>query len=454
MNIPKIPIHLTLKRIIFIVVGIAVIAVFARFMYEYSQRSRASYAWIVTPIFGNKDLNFGSEGIDYVDVLIETTVGEKMSYGKIIIEYPNKILLLKHADTTKCYDLATQGIASSSVEENENTITIIRDKFTPNADLPDGAVCFVRLHFDPIAYGEGEFKFTDIENWEIQGPLGQAGIDEDAFAKTKTITIPEGTPLVTPSPAQCISTGNFCETSGGEDVAGDCCSGFSCQPYFINDIRVGKTCQVVKTPISATPTPTIPIISPTGPLVTQIVPILINAKINYRIKLQGITKQPKTAQSIDFKITLLQSGKAIDSRNIAFTPQSDGTWVADAEYKNIPSANDYYVTVKGPKHLQKRVCANNPQETIDGTYRCTDGKITLKDGNNTLDFSKIFMLAGDIPLQNGVIDAVDIAYIRNNVGSQNTEVIARGDLNYDGIVDSQDYTIIIQALSFKYDEEE
>ncbi|KKQ36160.1 MAG: hypothetical protein US54_C0078G0006, partial [Candidatus Roizmanbacteria bacterium GW2011_GWA2_37_7] len=32
----------------------------------------------------------------------------------------NKILLLKHADTTKCYDLATQGIASSSVEENEN----------------------------------------------------------------------------------------------------------------------------------------------------------------------------------------------------------------------------------------------------------------------------------------------------------------------------------------------
>ena len=39
-------------------------------------------------------------------------------------------------------------------------------------------------------------------------------------------------------------------------------------------------------------------------------------------------------------------------------------------------------------------------------------------------------------------------------GSQNAEAVACGDLNYDGIVDSQDYTIIIQALLFKFDEEE
>lgn len=143
----------------------------------------------------------------------------------------------------------------------------------------------------------------------------------------------------------------------------------------------------------------------------------------------------------------------IDTRSITFSPQGDGTWVADTEYKNIPDT-DYYVTIKGPKHLQKKICEINPKETVSGTYRCKDGKINFNKGNNTFDFSQIYMLAGDLPLQNGIIDAVDIIYIRSNFGSQSTEVIARGDLNYDGIVDSQDYGIIIHALSFKYDEEE
>lgn len=178
------------------------------------------------------------------------------------------------------------------------------------------------------------------------------------------------------------------------------------------------------------------------------------AKVNYRIKFQGVTGQPKNASSIDTKLGIYRAnGEQIDSRSVAFTPQADGTWVADTEYKNIPNI-DYYVTIKGPKHLRKKICEINPKEIVSGTYRCKDGGINFKEGNNTFDFSQIYMLGGDLPLQNGIIDAVDIVYIRSNLGSQAAEVIARGDLNYDDIVDSQDYGIIINALSFKYDEEE
>ena len=198
-----------------------------------------------------------------------------------------------------------------------------------------------------------------------------------------------------------------------------------------------------------------PISGPSGPIVVSDSPekILLSAKVNYRIKFQGITGQPKNATSIDAKLGIYRaSGEQIDTRSVKFTPQADGTWVADTEYKNIPDTN-YYVTIKGPKHLQKKICEINPKEVVSGTYRCKNGGINFKE-NNTFDFSQIYMLAGDLPLQNGIIDAVDIIYIRSNFGSQSAEVVARGDLNYDGIVDSQDYTIILNALAFKYDETE
>ncbi|PIZ65644.1 hypothetical protein COY14_01950 [Candidatus Roizmanbacteria bacterium CG_4_10_14_0_2_um_filter_36_9] len=108
--------------------------------------------------------------------------------------------------------------------------------------------------------------------------------------------------------------------------------------------------------------------------------------------------------------------------------------------------------IKGPKHLQKKICVNNPLEVIPGTYNCKKGEITLQNGEQTLDFLGIYLLAGDLPLQNGLIDAVDIIYVKSNLGSKDPEVVSRADLNLDGIVDSQDYTMIINALSFKYDE--
>jgi hypothetical protein len=62
------------------------------------------------------------------------------------------------------------------------------------------------------------------------------------------------------------------------------------------------------------------------------------------------------------------------------------------------------------------------------------------------------MLAGDLPVQNGIVDSVDLAYLRANAGSREVEALSRADLNFDNIVDTQDYALVINALGFKYDD--
>ena len=62
-------------------------------------------------------------------------------------------------------------------------------------------------------------------------------------------------------------------------------------------------------------------------------------------------------------------------------------------------------------------------------------------------------MVGDLPDQDGVVDSYDTSLVRENFGSKDPTVLQYADLNYDGIVDSSDFSRIIEALSIKYDEE-
>lgn len=174
--------------------------------------------------------------------------------------------------------------------------------------------------------------------------------------------------------------------------------------------------------------------------------------VNFRVKLQGITSQPKNSSPVSIQIKLVEGNKVVNTKQVEFSPQADGAYVANTNYEKIYLNKKYSFLIKGPKHIQKRVCVNSPSENISGTYLCKDSNITFKKGDNTLDFTNIILLSGDLPLQNGIVDAVDIAYVRNFVGRNDPDIVARGDINFDGVVDSQDYTLIINALAFKYDE--
>ncbi len=189
--------------------------------------------------------------------------------------------------------------------------------------------------------------------------------------------------------------------------------------------------------------------------------------LNFRLRFQGMhDRQPAdpAIRKLPVYIALLGDNRSAANNlgigTVEFTADQGGVWTGQVTAK-VDTTRKWNIFVKGPKHLRKRICVNTPQESIQGSYQCPTElsigtsiyQINLKPGANTIDLSNILLLAGDIPVQNSVIDAVDIAYIRVNMGSQDQAAKARADLNYDGIIDAQDYSLILASLAFKYDEE-
>ncbi|MCX6732460.1 MAG: hypothetical protein NTV98_02880, partial [Candidatus Roizmanbacteria bacterium] len=180
--------------------------------------------------------------------------------------------------------------------------------------------------------------------------------------------------------------------------------------------------------------------------------------LNLKIKLQGVAKKPAKADPITVQVKLAGTNlTTAQTKSIPFTVNDAGEWTGKADFDGVPTGGGYMVYIKGPKHVQKKVCDMVPTETKGGTYHCSDGAIVLQAGENTLDFTKILQMGGDLPeaggKQNGIIDAYDTTFIRTNLGTTDAAKIAIGDLNYDGGIDSQDYSMILQSLSIKFDEE-
>lgn len=181
--------------------------------------------------------------------------------------------------------------------------------------------------------------------------------------------------------------------------------------------------------------------------------------LTFKLKFQGILSQPKTEyNSMEVRIKLGKSDGTAQTgyKTATFSADLSGVWTNSAPvvFENIPVGTGYKVYIKGPKHLQKKICDAAPLETASGTYHCESGRIALANGANTLDFSKVYQLVGDLPVQNSIVDSYDISLIRNNLGKTDADILKVADLNLDGKVDSQDYSLLISALSTRFDEGE
>lgn len=168
--------------------------------------------------------------------------------------------------------------------------------------------------------------------------------------------------------------------------------------------------------------------------------------VDKTVKVNVILANKYLRSPIEREMELTETGK--DDKGISI-------YEGSFDVNNIAFGNGYSIYIKGDHHLQKRICDITPTEIVDGRYVCTKGDITLKEGENILDFSDIYQLAGDIPISNaqsGFIDAVDVVFIRSNFQSTAADKLIIGDLNKDGIIDTQDYALAVYALSFKYDE--
>lgn len=187
------------------------------------------------------------------------------------------------------------------------------------------------------------------------------------------------------------------------------------------------------------------------------------AQLDIKVKFNGIGANLEPIKDTQ-KVKVILANKYLTapvSKDAEFTISGTSNanikiFEGKVDFNSIPFGQDYSVFIKGGQQIQKRICDNQPVETVDGRYYCTIGKVKISEGTNTLDFSNIYQLGGDLPVSNeqsGFVDSVDITYIRSNLGSKDPNVVTVGDLNFDGIVDTQDYSIALYSLSFKYDED-
>lgn len=174
-------------------------------------------------------------------------------------------------------------------------------------------------------------------------------------------------------------------------------------------------------------------------------------KLNLKVKFQGITKNPgDTPDKMVATVKLVKGTDIKTETGVFFRSDDSAVWSANTSFNAEPGGG-YKILIKGPKHVQKRICDNNPQEGNLGIYSCTTGNITLTAGENNLDFSKIILLAGDTN-KDGVINSVDLGIIRSSFDKTDESSRIFADLNFDGVVNANDFSLAIASLSFRLDE--
>jgi len=233
---------------------------------------------------------------------------------------------------------------------------------------------------------------------------------------------------------------------------------------------VGTGTDPTVTPEEGTPTPTTdPATNSPTPIPTDVpatesptpIPTEVSdgddrgdVELKLKVRFQGVTTQPNEAfRTLSTKVILASGNKSYrEEKVIPFEADGEGVWSGTFSAKNVILGAKYAVYIKGPKHLMKKICEATPTESVSGTYNCSTEKIDLKAGSQDMDMSKIILLVGDIPTQDGIIDSIDAVFVRNNFGSKSNSSVSRGDLNLDGIIHAQDMVLMLKALEFKYDE--
>ncbi len=176
-------------------------------------------------------------------------------------------------------------------------------------------------------------------------------------------------------------------------------------------------------------------------------------RLSLSLRLQGIDKKPKSTEAILVRVGV-GGGDLAETvyKNVLFTPSDGGVWKGQADF-DIPEGTAYKVLVKGPKHTQRKICENKPKEDQPGLYKCTINTIELKKGDNTLDFSGVVMLAGDLPVkQDGIVNAKDVLAVRERLNKTDFESLAIGDVNYDGVINAVDDALVVFTLANRTDQ--
>lgn len=156
--------------------------------------------------------------------------------------------------------------------------------------------------------------------------------------------------------------------------------------------------------------------------------------LTLKVRFQGVNTTPLTHNStVVIKASLTHVNGHVYEYEVPVIPIGSGVWMGGVPI-DAPDSAGYTLRIKGALHIQKKVSTT----------------VTIENKENTVDLSTITLFAGDIQgqgrNQDGVIDSLDVAYIRNHFGNANPQTLKSADLNFDGVIDTQDYSLLISSL--------
>jgi hypothetical protein len=170
-----------------------------------------------------------------------------------------------------------------------------------------------------------------------------------------------------------------------------------------------------------------------------------SALVNLRLKLLDTINPPSISNIKGIAVAVGRVGESkfeTQPQPFNLTPNSDGTFSGTAAFPDFKDGTKFSLMIKVDKYLLKRICDVAPTESNPGQYTCVEPSLTIRRGENSFDFSGINLLSGDLGQPDGVLNGYDLSIIRNNLNKNTREAALLADLNYDGLVDEKDLSII------------
>ncbi|MCR4326149.1 MAG: dockerin type I domain-containing protein [Candidatus Roizmanbacteria bacterium] len=441
--------HLAFDIVVYFVVPLVLILIAlridsARFLFT-TKGAEAT----ITATLGNDPINTQVNTTIPVPLQLSASADNKISGTELYVMFntdgSNTLTFDGYADTTGTF---TKEVIKEVRDFNSMKLlhlVLIADK--KKGDLSSQAL--LTLRFKANKNGTDTITFLTQES-SIVGPISgiQYTITPENEAHT-TIVVSDSAP--SPTTAAQVTPTTTPATGTTPTTAPTTAPAATTTPSPTLGVSPTASAQATATPApttqpTATPTPT-PTPSPT-PRPTATPTLAPTAtptsaphaiQVNLSVRFQGITKKPIATYCQNKKVKVTIKGSSLSQpkvlNDIVVTANNQGIYTGSFSLTDIQAGNNYTMAIKGPQHLQRVFTGANFQL-----------------GENTANLTTTPLFVGDFPLQDGVLNQQDVQFLKSRVLSSQENQAA--DVNCDGVVNGNDYSLLIESMKIKYDDEQ
>lgn len=375
-----------------------------------------------------------------IHVYLNTGGGEGLLVGaEFQVKYGSGLKYSGHEILIKDYS-----VLNTTIDDGKGTLTF---KVVSMGTEKGGALDFMTITFDSTGVATGSITTTNTKLM-INGQNAMLDVKIDESGTYKITSSGSITPILTPDgPMKC-------SIRPGAPVVG-CPSGYTCECTCCPEPGlVGCAQYDVCRKIVSTVTPSVkPTVKPTEILVNDGV-------LKFKITFAGVNSAANCAKNWNVNVTVMEKNNKMNLfNNVPLTigeTKANGLLVYSGQVslKGVATRDNLAIFIKSPKHIQTKYGVNG-QSTF---YGKSGGEIKVEDSSlktTIQDFTGYPMLAGDVVGDNGqdgVVNGLDFAFIKNEVIKRSEGDNMLADLNGNCKLESQDLSLLMQTLREKVDQ--